>query len=246
MGIELILAALAAGAAAASKDVASQALKDAYNGLKALLIDHFGGRPEAELALAQHATKPDVWKLPLQDALTSTGADTDAAILEAARHLQQLAERELNVVSASGQNPRAFGRTGEVAMDNATIVKPNFTGNIDHSAIAIAGRDASGTSVSQSGVADQTLAALFAPILDEIRARPANPAVSNVTVQEKVEAIRDEAAKGSAANAVRIAGWLGELGAFAPDIRSMVADTVRQAGGAVSGAVRHAVEQVMS
>ena len=59
MGIELILAALLAGAFAASKDVASQAVMDAYSGLKALLKPRFGGRPEGAIALAEHEKQPD-------------------------------------------------------------------------------------------------------------------------------------------------------------------------------------------
>ena len=40
--ISLILAALAAGAAAAAKDTAGTAVKDAYEGLKALIKKKFG------------------------------------------------------------------------------------------------------------------------------------------------------------------------------------------------------------
>jgi hypothetical protein len=148
MGIELILAALGAGAAAASKDVASQAVKDAYTAFKGLLQRHFAESPQsqaAQTALDQYAAKPDIWKAPLEDALTTTGAASDPAILGAARDLQELSERELAGASATGDNARAVNtQSGSVAMDNATLVEPTFGGNISGSTITIAGRDATG------------------------------------------------------------------------------------------------------
>jgi hypothetical protein len=212
--------------------------------LKALLKNRFGGRPAAEMALAEHETEPEIWKAPLEQALVQSGADTDAAVLEAARRLQQLATAELTSVSASGHNARAIGRVeGDVAMDSAAVVKPVF-GNVSDSAIGVGGRDVSNLSVTNTAASAQALEALFEPILADLRTRPANPAMPNAQLQQKVRAIRDEAGKGDAASPVRVASWLGELGAFAPDLRGMVGDALRQAGGAVSDAVRQAVEQV--
>ena len=70
--VSLILNALASGAAAALKDTASQALKDAYRGLKHLLRRKLEGNGEAEAALKLYETKPEVWQLPLQDELVRT------------------------------------------------------------------------------------------------------------------------------------------------------------------------------
>jgi hypothetical protein len=245
MGVELILAALAAGAVAASKDVASQAVKDAYNGLKNLLKRHFADKPEAQVALEQHAAKPDTWKLPLQDALEQTGADKDQAILDAARRLQNLARAELTNVSATGDSAVAIGHAQDVATHGSAIVKPTI-GNVTGSSLAIAGRDASSERVTYTGASDETLRALFAPVLDEVRARPASRTVSNEDLQRRVEEIRDEAAKGEAADASRIGGWLRELGAIAPDLRDRAASALHDAGEAISAGVRQAVEQVRS
>src|SRR5687768_13584011 len=52
--LTLILAALGAGAAAAAKETASGAVKDAYQGLKTLIQRRFAGKPEAEIALVKH------------------------------------------------------------------------------------------------------------------------------------------------------------------------------------------------
>lgn len=88
----LIVSALVAGVTAALKETASQAVKDAYAGLKALIQKRFAGKPEAEMALAQHEKKPEVWEAPLKDAFAETGADKDEAILQAAEKLLKLVQ----------------------------------------------------------------------------------------------------------------------------------------------------------
>jgi hypothetical protein len=88
----LIISALVAGATAALQETASQAVKDAYAGLKALIQKRFAGQPEAEMALAQHEKKPEVWEAPLKDALAETGADKDKALLQAAERLLKLVQ----------------------------------------------------------------------------------------------------------------------------------------------------------
>ena len=84
----------------AGKDVASSAIKDAYAGLKKLLVARFR-RKEADQAAAgesapavdpdtvleAHEAQPDTWKAPLKEALASSGADRDPEILEAAKAL---------------------------------------------------------------------------------------------------------------------------------------------------------------
>lgn len=87
-----IISALVAGATAALQETASQAVKDAYAGLKALIQKRFAGQPEAEMALAQHEKKPKVWEAPLKDALAETGADKDEAILQVAERLLKLVQ----------------------------------------------------------------------------------------------------------------------------------------------------------
>jgi len=88
--ITLILGALAAGALAGVSEDATAAVKDAYAGLKRLVAARFGGKPSAEVALAEHAADPDTWQAPLAKALAETGTDADPAVIEAARHLMEL------------------------------------------------------------------------------------------------------------------------------------------------------------
>ena len=89
--ITLILTALAAGVQA----TAGEAVKDAYAGLKTLLQRKFAGKPVAEVALAEHEKKPDIWKAPLTQGLQETEADQDQEIIAAAQRLIQLAQSQL-------------------------------------------------------------------------------------------------------------------------------------------------------
>ena len=85
--ITLILSALVAGATAAAKETATEAVKDAYQGLKALVLRKFSGNADAATALGGYEKKPEVWKEPVKDALTETAADKDDAIIKAAQAL---------------------------------------------------------------------------------------------------------------------------------------------------------------
>ena len=88
--ITLILTALATGATFVAKETVSEAIKDAYHGLKARIQRKFAGKPDAELVLAKHEEKPEIWKAPLTDALIETAADQDEEIIKAAQKLMTL------------------------------------------------------------------------------------------------------------------------------------------------------------
>jgi hypothetical protein len=99
--VSLIVAALVAGAAAGGKDVASSAIKDAYNGLKALLVKRFrkkaASQPSATAidpiaVLEAHETEPSRWTGSLEDALRDSAADHDQEILAAAKALLEQAD----------------------------------------------------------------------------------------------------------------------------------------------------------
>jgi hypothetical protein len=118
--VTLIVTALVTGATAGLKDTATDALKDAYAGLKRLLTRKFAGKPEAETALEQHEQKPDVWEAPMRDAILQSGADQDDEILRAAQgvlqivHPEQLAEGKYNVQITGPAQGNVFG-------DHATL-----------------------------------------------------------------------------------------------------------------------------
>jgi len=96
-----ILAALAAGALAKSKDIASQAVMDAYEGLKSLIVGRLGkagavqsveDEPESEAACTA-----------LAEALAKKQLQADAEIQEKARQLDRLlAESQTAGVPGAG------------------------------------------------------------------------------------------------------------------------------------------------
>jgi hypothetical protein len=90
--ITLILTALGAGAAAGGQSVASNAIKDAYTGLKTLVRRKFVGEPGSELALQEHESDPQTWEAPLKKALAEAHIEQDAAIIEAAQKMMTLVQ----------------------------------------------------------------------------------------------------------------------------------------------------------
>jgi hypothetical protein len=85
--LSLIIAALAAGAAAAAKDTAGAAIKDSYQGLKGLIQRKLVGDPAAAVVLEEHEKDPATYDAPLKKKLAAAAAEQDAAILQAAREL---------------------------------------------------------------------------------------------------------------------------------------------------------------
>ncbi len=114
--ITLILTALVAGAAETSTD----AVKDAYQGIKELIKRRFTDKPEATMALAKHAEKPQVWEEPLKDEIITAGLDRDEEILTAAKQLLELAQPE---EAAGGKyNVQFHGEVkGAVIGDQSTV-----------------------------------------------------------------------------------------------------------------------------
>jgi hypothetical protein len=89
--LSLIVAALTAGAAAAAKDTAGAAIKDGYQGLKALILRKLAGIPAATVVLEEHEKDPETYDAPLKKKLAEASADQDATILQAARALLEQA-----------------------------------------------------------------------------------------------------------------------------------------------------------
>lgn len=136
--ISLIIAALVAGASAGAQDFATDAIKDAYAGLKKLIKVRFnksvteeddaagiapkGAAVEVETVLASHELEPETWEKPMRKVLKTLGADHDAQILAAAQAL-------LDATGAAGQSDKyrvdARGSQGVQIGDRGTQ-KNNF------------------------------------------------------------------------------------------------------------------------
>lgn len=101
--ITIIVTAVAAGAAAASKDVASQVVRDAYAGLKRLVVRRFGDKADVAGAVEGVEGKPEseARKAVLQEELAQAEVAQDAEIVEQARALLELLE-------AHGQAPPTY------------------------------------------------------------------------------------------------------------------------------------------
>ena len=86
--IDVIVAALAAGASAGVTNTATAAVQDAYAGLKGLLRPWVRG--EARTALAADETDEGVWETRLGEELQVSGAAQDEQVLAAAERLLAL------------------------------------------------------------------------------------------------------------------------------------------------------------
>ncbi len=88
--VTLILTALTSGAAASAQTTTSEAINDAYQGLKTLIQRKFAGKATAEIALVEHEKKPEVWKAPLEEELRGTGSGEDQEIIASAQKVMTL------------------------------------------------------------------------------------------------------------------------------------------------------------
>jgi hypothetical protein len=90
--VDVIVAALAAGATAGVSGTASEAVKDGYLVLKSLIRRRFAGRDTARAALEAEQTEPEVWQATIGADLLESGAASDEQILAAARELLAMAD----------------------------------------------------------------------------------------------------------------------------------------------------------
>jgi hypothetical protein len=87
--VDLIVAALVAGAGAGVTSTASSVVQDAYSGLKNLLVTRLGGRSRAQAVLRAEQVEPGGFDT-LREEVSGSGAADDAQIIAAARRLLEL------------------------------------------------------------------------------------------------------------------------------------------------------------
>jgi hypothetical protein len=88
--IEVILAALAAGAITGATDVAGTAIKDAYKALVSLITKKFGSNKEAKSHLDNYLKDTETWEKPAKKALQESKIDKDDQAVALARELLKL------------------------------------------------------------------------------------------------------------------------------------------------------------
>jgi len=103
--ITIIATAVVAGAAAAAEGVAAQAGKDAYAGLKALIVRRFGDRADVEGAVKGIEQKPEsrARKEVLEEELEQAEAGQDAEVVEQAEGLLKLLKEQGRIPAATYQ-----------------------------------------------------------------------------------------------------------------------------------------------
>jgi hypothetical protein len=92
--ISLILAALLAGVVKGAGESATNAVQEAYRGLRDALKNRLAGKPAAQEAVEEYAKDPEQWKGNLEVHLRQAGAGTDPAVLDAAATVLRLADPE--------------------------------------------------------------------------------------------------------------------------------------------------------
>lgn len=122
--LTLILGALAAGASAALQETVGQAVKDAYAGLKALIVRRFGDKPPAKTALDEYEKQPEVWKKPLEQALQDSGANQDEKIIAAAQQVMTLVDPKQ--AAAGKYNVQITGNVQGLVQGDHAKVTMNF------------------------------------------------------------------------------------------------------------------------
>jgi hypothetical protein len=91
--MQILLQALAL-AGTTLQPIADDAVKDAYQGLKTLIVTRFGSKkPSLAPALEAHAGDPETFKLAVEKVLREVGADQDQDVMRKAAELLKQAER---------------------------------------------------------------------------------------------------------------------------------------------------------
>src|SRR3712207_774441 len=107
--VALIKTALAAGAGAGMNATATEAVKDAYAGLKALVLRRGKATLAGEVTVAEHEKDPETWSAPLAKILFSAGADRDEEVIAAAQRLLQWLDSDGPAVAPTTSPPAGTG-----------------------------------------------------------------------------------------------------------------------------------------
>lgn len=142
--VKMIVSALAMGAVAAAASVGGQALKDAYSGLKTLIISRFGTNTDVQKAVEDLETKPKSAgrKATAEEELNEAGAGEDAEIVAAAQTLMKVLEKpevagaNILIAHAESGGGIAQGTKNIIATSGAVVNEGKVQGDISASGSA--------------------------------------------------------------------------------------------------------------
>ncbi len=152
--VTLIVTALATGAAAAAKDIGGDAVKTAFNGLKALIARKFGDKSDVGNAVALVEQKPESAgrKGTLKEELQAVHADQDQELLAQVQAFLKLLEQKgvPTGVSLSANNATATASEGGTAV-GPFQVGGNLDGHVQIGGTSTTTNRSGGVDISSSG-----------------------------------------------------------------------------------------------
>ncbi len=125
--VTLIVAALGTGLAVMAQATVTEAAKDGYQRLKALIASHLGHKPEHQAALAEFEKNPEGATPTLAAALAEAGANQDPEVVRAARDL--LAEADPDGVATKKYSLLIKGDVHGLVQGDHNSVTMNFGGS---------------------------------------------------------------------------------------------------------------------
>jgi len=119
--ITLIVGVLATGAAAAAKDVVSEAVKDAYNGLKAFIISKYESTPQVGVTLQTLELSPESKDIQgvVEKAFREAGMEQDEEVKTKMQELRTQLEKE-NLLSQTVYQGKVEG-SGALAQGEGAV-----------------------------------------------------------------------------------------------------------------------------
>ncbi len=136
--ITLIVGALATGAAAAAKDVLSEAVKDAYNGLKTLIISKYESKPTVGATLQTLELSPESKEIQgvVEKAFREAGMEQDEEVKTKTQELrakledEKLLSQTVYQGKVEGSGALAQGEHATAAGAGGLAVGGDFHGNV--------------------------------------------------------------------------------------------------------------------
>lgn len=121
--VEVILAALAAGALSGATEIAGSAIKDAYKALVSLVTKKFGSNKEAKSQLDNYLKDSKTWEKPVKKAIQESKIDKDDQVIALARELLKLVKSKQE---ASENHIEINGNVQGLIQENKGRVTMNF------------------------------------------------------------------------------------------------------------------------